>query len=160
GAGGAAASQLLTGRDIQNGSIFGKELSEKIRSKIARAGTAGAPGQQGPQGPQGAAGAQGPKGDTGATGAQGPPGPAGTNAVYVGPNWGVIDRNTEGSPVAVLRAGPVFGAAANPKPPLGIGALSLIVKDSTEKIDFGNQVDFAGNPVSGLSQVGFSYTQT
>ena len=53
-------------------------------------------------------------------------------------NWGVINRNTEGSPAAYLRSGPL-------KPPLGKGALNLTVKDGTEKVAFGNEIDtFAG----------------
>jgi hypothetical protein len=72
----------------------------------------------------------------------------------------VIDRNTEGSAVATLAGGPIFGTAANAKPPLGDGSLHIETASNQEKVSFGNQVDFAGDPVSGLSQVGYSYTQT
>lgn len=183
---GAVAASLITGQDVKNGSLAAKDLNKKLRKKINKsgtAGTAGAPGTagatgpagpqgpQGQQGPQGVAGADGENGDDGApgddgddgddgaTGATGPQGPA-TPATYVGANWGQIDRNTEGSPVSELRAGPIFGATAAQQPPLGDGSLGLVVKDGTEKVAFGNQVDFAGDPVSGLDQIAYSYTQT
>jgi hypothetical protein len=88
----------------------------------------------------------------------------------VGSHWGVIDRNTIGSAVADLRAGPygsfgVTGTAA--APPSGVGSLGIQVSDnattqspSAEKVAFGNEVDFYGNPVSGLSRVGFRVFQT
>src|SRR5689334_17342837 len=64
---------------------------------------------------------------------------------------GGITRNTIGSPVAALRNGPfgsfgVTGSAA--KPPCGTGSLGIEVSDSStslapssEKVDFGNEVD-------------------
>lgn len=88
---GAVAAQLITGKDIQNGSVKAKDLSKKVRSKLNQAGTAGtagAPGQTGPQGTAGADGAPGADGDDGAPGADGdngddgatgPQGPAGQN---------------------------------------------------------------------------------
>jgi hypothetical protein len=174
GAAGAVARDFITGKDIKNGTVAGKDLTKKVRSKLNKrgTGTAGAPGQQGPQGAQGA---QGPKGDTGATGPQGPQGPQGTNAVYVGPNWGVITRNTIGSPVADLRAGP-FGSfghtGAGAAPPFGTGSLGMAVADDSvadppggntnrqEKVSFGNEVDFFGNPVAGLTALGYRVFQT
>jgi hypothetical protein len=87
-----------------------------------------------------------------------------------GQHWGVIDRNTVGSGVAELRTGP-FGsyAVTGPasRPPAGIGSLGIQVSDnavsgspSSEKVSFGNEVDFYGDPVSGLSQAGFRVFQT
>lgn len=85
-------------------------------------------------------------------------------------HWGVITRNTIGSPVAALRNGPfgsfgVTGPAA--KPPYGTGSLGIEVADHStsltppsEKVDFGNEVDFFGTPVLGLDQVGFHVFQT
>lgn len=85
-------------------------------------------------------------------------------------HWGVITRNTIGSPVAALREGPygsfgVTGAAA--RPPFGTGSLGIEVADNStsltppsEKVDFGNEVDFYGHPVLGLTQVGFRVFQT
>jgi hypothetical protein len=85
-------------------------------------------------------------------------------------HWGVITRNTIGSPVAALRDGPfgsfgVTGTAA--QPPYGQGSLGIEVADhstslapQSEKADFGNEVDFYGNPVLGLTKVGFHVFQT
>jgi hypothetical protein len=88
----------------------------------------------------------------------------------VGAHWGVIYRNTIGSAVAELRAGPYgsFGVSGpSSRPPAGVGSLGIQVSDSAtsgsppaEKVAFGNEVDFFGNPVSGLSQVGFRVFQT
>lgn len=88
----------------------------------------------------------------------------------VGAHWGVIDRNTIGSAVADLRAGP-YGSFAftgrSAQPPSGVGSLGIQVSDNAtsgspaaEKVAFGNEVDFRGNPVSGLSDVGFRVFQT
>ncbi|MET7858232.1 hypothetical protein ABZS81_13615 [Streptomyces sp. NPDC005318] len=78
-------------------------------------------------------------------------------------HWGVITRNTIGSPVADLRDGPygsygVTGSAASP--PYGKGSLGIEVGSSAEKVDFGNEVDFYGNPVLGLTKLGFRVFQT
>jgi len=86
-----------------------------------------------------------------------------------GQHWGVIDRNTIGSGIADLRQGPygsfgVTGPAA--APPSGVGSLGIQVSDNAnsgattpEKVAYGNEVDFYGNPVSGLSQAGFRVFQ-
>ncbi len=85
-------------------------------------------------------------------------------------HWGVITRNTIGSPVAELRQGPfgsfgVHGRSA--RPPYGRGSLGIEVADDSttqnppsEKVDFGNEVDFYGDPVLGLKKVGFHVFQT
>ncbi len=88
----------------------------------------------------------------------------------VGAHWGVIDRNTIGSGIADLRPGPYgsFGVTGKPgKPPFGTGSLGIQVSGNAtnqspaaEKVAFGNEVDFFGNPVSGLSRVGFRVFQT
>ncbi|MFJ4851549.1 MULTISPECIES: hypothetical protein [unclassified Streptomyces] len=85
-------------------------------------------------------------------------------------HWGVITRNTIGSPVAILRSGPfgsfgVQGPAS--QPPYGTGSLGIAVANNSttltppsEKVDFGNERDFYGNPVLGLTRVGFHVFQT
>lgn len=85
-------------------------------------------------------------------------------------HWGVIARNTIGSPVAELRNGPF--TRFNPtgtlvRPPYGQGSLGIEVADdsttlspSSEKVDFGNEVDFFGKPVADLTRVGFHVFQT
>ena len=85
-------------------------------------------------------------------------------------NWSVIDRNTIGSPVAALRDGPsaALGGGQVTAPPFGKGSLGIEVSNptnpsvtsSTEKVAFGNQVDFYGDLVSGLDQAGFYVFQT
>jgi hypothetical protein len=86
------------------------------------------------------------------------------------PNWGIITRNTIGSAVADLRTGPYgsFGrTGALSHPPRGQGSLGIQVSDNatsqtppSEKVTFGNEVDFFGDPVSGLTRVGFHVFQT
>ncbi|MFE2064934.1 hypothetical protein ACFXDH_21480 [Streptomyces sp. NPDC059467] len=85
-------------------------------------------------------------------------------------HWGVITRNTIGSPVAALRNGPFgsFGVTGpSARPPFGRGSLGIEVADHStalsppsEAADFGNEVDFFGAPVLGLRQVGFHVFQT
>ncbi|MEU1178895.1 hypothetical protein ABZ464_14830 [Streptomyces sp. NPDC005820] len=85
-------------------------------------------------------------------------------------HWGVITRNTIGSPVAALRKGP-FGSFGVPgpsaRPPYGQGSLGIEVADHStsltppsEKASFGNEVDFYGDPVLGIDNVGFHVFQT
>ena len=61
-------------------------------------------------------------------------------------NWGVNNRNTQGSPVAELRSGPLH-------PPLGQGSLNLTV-GTGDKANYGNELDFA-NPPFDVTAVGF-----
>ncbi|MEU3612921.1 hypothetical protein ABZ725_11525 [Streptomyces sp. NPDC006872] len=85
-------------------------------------------------------------------------------------HWGVIARNTIGSPVAELRNGPFgpFGTpAAVARPPYGRGSLGIEVANNSttltppsEKVDFGNEVDFFGQQVLRVRQVGFHVFQT
>jgi hypothetical protein len=63
-------------------------------------------------------------------------------------NWGNILRNTIGSSSAILRNGP--GNA-----PAGSGSLELQTANGTSKVDFGNEVDFAGKAVSTLGAPSF-----
>ena len=75
-----------------------------------------------------------------------------------------------GSPVAALRNGP-YGSAdvldSSGRPPYGKGSLGIEVADRStsltspsERVDFGNEVDFLGDPVLGLNKVGFHVFQT
>ncbi|MEH0424550.1 hypothetical protein [Streptomyces sp. B21-083] len=85
-------------------------------------------------------------------------------------HWGVIARNTIGSPVAELRTGPFgpFGTTGTAaRPPYGRGSLGIEVANNSttlvppsEKVDFGNEVDFSGQQVLRLRQVGFHVFQT
>src|SRR5207247_6947208 len=86
------------------------------------------------------------------------------------PRWGIITRNTIGSPVADLRTGPYgsFGhTGAFSTPPRGQGSLGIEVSDNSttqsppsEKVSFGNEVDFLRDLLSHLNRVGFSVFQT
>ncbi|WP_327184205.1 hypothetical protein [Streptomyces sp. NBC_01334] len=86
-------------------------------------------------------------------------------------HWGVIARNTIGSPVAELRNGPFgpFGATGTAaRPPYGRGSLGIEVSGAAqavtptvvEKVDFGNEVDFFGKQLLGLRRIGFHVFQT
>src|SRR5687768_4399263 len=89
-------------------------------------------------------------------------------------NWGVSVRNTIGSPVAELRNG--MSSRLTPdgvltEPPFGKGSLGIEVsvypgvavgpgESKEEKVDFGNEVDFFGDPIAALNEVGFHVFQT
>ncbi|MFE4686139.1 hypothetical protein ACFRNJ_36010 [Streptomyces sp. NPDC056721] len=98
------------------------------------------------------------------------PGSASATADAHSEHWGVITRNTIGSPVADLRDGPYgsYGKRGNfARPPYGTGSHGISVADHStsnsaphEKVDFGNEVDFYGDPVLGLNKVGFHVFQT
>src|SRR6185312_10391226 len=83
-------------------------------------------------------------------------------------SWGVIYRNTIGSPVGELRDGPfVVPTTASGQPPFGKGSLGIEVADNTttlaapqDKISFGNEVDFFGDNFLDLNQVGYRVFQT
>ena len=76
----------------------------------------------------------------------------GTGPAPTAANWGVMNRNTLGSPVAELRSGPSIGPAV---PPFGAGSLNLTVGSNTEKAAFGNEVDFFDDLFGDLNAVGF-----
>ncbi len=167
----AGAANLITGHDIKNGSLRGKDLHNKtLRAKKLRPGLLAKINDGGPQG------ATGPAGATGATGPQGTGGVSigggGGGDPVTGTHWGVIERNTIGSPVAALRSGPYFlnASGSTVGPPRGEGSLGLEVSRfpsptpdptaTTEKVDFGDEVDFAGTPISSLNQVAYDVYQT
>ena len=85
-------------------------------------------------------------------------------------HWGVIARNTIGSPVADHRNGPYgsFGVTGpSGRPPFGKGSLGIAVATNStnrvppsEKAYFGNEVDFYGDNVLALREVGFHVFQT
>jgi hypothetical protein len=158
----AVANQLITGRDIENGSITGRDikrgsitsreirngsirnrdirpdiirrnrLTERLRNLIR---------QRGPQGHPGAPGAPGR--------------PGGSTPTLTSANFGGIDRAVFGSPVAQLRSGPG-------DPPSGTGSLGLLVAggpnyNPAEKIAYGIAAD---GLLSDLRNVGFAVFTT
>jgi hypothetical protein len=89
--GSAYAAVTVTGKQIQDGTITGKDVKNRSlgAAKLSAsalgslAGERGPAGPQGPAGPKGDPGKQGPTGPAGATGQQGPQGAAGvTNIEY------------------------------------------------------------------------------
>jgi hypothetical protein len=126
-----------------------QELIDRTRSGLSLGGpnTPGAQGEGGGQGPPGA---------------QGNPGQAGANgAAAVGAHWGPVARNTTGTSSTDLRNGPFVRVSATEvsAPPFGDGSLGINVAQG-QKASFGNEVDFTGDPVSGLDEVGFRVFQT
>ena len=76
---------------------------------------------------------------------------------YTGAAWSIVDRNVIGNGDAYLRAGP---SSAGSTPPLGEGSLGLRTGSGTDKAVFGNQTDFAGDPLSGINTVKYSVFTT
>ncbi|GAB2863261.1 hypothetical protein GCM10022221_73990 [Actinocorallia aurea] len=82
--------------------------------------------------------------------------------------WGVIGRNSIGSPVAELRFGPWGRTTATPAatqpPPSGRGSLGLLVAagpnpgtaTDDEKIAYGNETDFAGFRIADIRALRYS----
>jgi hypothetical protein len=178
----AAVKHLITGKQIKNHSVGGvdlknrtitlKNLKKTTINSLRGTGQVGTPTTPGAQGEGGAPGAPGAPGANGANGSNGTNGTNGSNVAGItGPNWGVIYRNTIGSPVAELRNGPFTSSAtadaSADNPPVGQGSLGLAVSvvDPTvpatrEKASFGNEVDFRGDNVEDLNAAGFYYFTT
>lgn len=68
---GAVAGQLITSRDLQDGTIRKVDLSDRLKARIDRLGLPGPQGETGPVGPAGPAGARGPSGSDGVDGVDG-----------------------------------------------------------------------------------------
>lgn len=124
--------------------------------KAARTGAGGA-GPAGPAGPEGPAGEKGEKGDKG---------DPGDGASFSTEKWGVIGRNTLGSPSAEYRVGP-YGRSdaqhykADEPPPMGGGSLGMMVDGpptaaEPEKLAFGDESDFGDMPVPELETLKYS----
>jgi hypothetical protein len=154
--GSAAAGSLITSAQIKDGTIQNKDIKQgtialnrltPAAQKAVR--LAAKPGPAGPAGPAGAKGAAGADGAPGTTlQASASPTPIPTAAPSAG-NWGVVNRNTIGSPSTFLRSGPG-------NPALGDGSLNLTVRDGQEKAAWGNEVDsFAGGLFANVTAVGF-----
>lgn len=81
GAGGAVARDLITGKDIKDGTVASADVkNETLKLKdLAPQAQEALRGQTGPPGPQGVPGVPGPAGVPGPTG---PPGPAAPGATY------------------------------------------------------------------------------
>ena len=75
----ATAALMMTGNNIRNGTVTGKDLANRTlaKKKLSKKAIASLQGRTGPAGPQGLQGAQG------AQGAPGPAGPVGPSTTYV-----------------------------------------------------------------------------
>jgi hypothetical protein len=87
--GSAYAAVTVTGKNIKDGTVTGRDVKNASLGKNKLSATAvssltGQPGPTGPQGPNGDRGAQGPAGPTGTTGPKGESGTAGPQGL-VGP---------------------------------------------------------------------------
>jgi hypothetical protein len=147
GAGGAvAAKKLIKSKQIKDGTIKLKDLNPQVQDLVNQ-GRSGTPGSTGTPG---------------------------ADAEFNASNWGIINRNHIGSAVADLRDGPhgSFSATSNIDPPFGDGSLQISVSDNAvadppgtngplqEKAAFGNEVDFLGDPMLDVDEVGFHVFQT
>jgi hypothetical protein len=64
-----------------------------------------------------------------------------------------VDRGVIGNGDSYLRAGPGI-------PPSGVGSLGLRTGSPDDRAAFGNEIDFFGDPVSGLTAIGYSVFTT
>ena len=124
-------------------------------------GQAASPGPPGPAGPPGPPGPKGDPGDQGDPGENGDPGDA---VEYEGAHWTTIHRNVMGNGEAELGAAPVgFGPPpefALQEFPVGDGALNIRTGSGEDKATFGNERDFRGSKLSGITKVGYSVFTT
>lgn len=86
---GAVAGQLITSRDIKNGTIKKVDLNDRLKTKVDRAGQPGLQGEPGPPGPEGPAG---PAGASGPPGPRGPSGADGSNGALSA--WDIYDTES------------------------------------------------------------------
>jgi hypothetical protein len=117
--GSAAAANLITGKDVKNGSLTSadikngslkkSDLSQKTRNALSGdKGDTGAPGPQGPSGPKGDSGPAGPQGEPGAQGARGPQGPAGSDGAWFPDGFFITNKS-----VGLTASGADFGPYAD-----------------------------------------------
>jgi Collagen triple helix repeat (20 copies) len=89
----------VTGRDVKNASLGKNKLSATAVSSLTGqrgpAGPQGQNGDRGEQGPAGPTGTTGPKGETGPAGPQGPPGPQGPSGIS---GWSYVTQAQRISP--------------------------------------------------------------
>jgi hypothetical protein len=83
--GSAYAAVTVTGKNIQDGTITGKDVKNRSlgKSKLSRTALSSLTGQSGPAGPQGAPGSKGEPGEQGPIGETGPQGPSGVSGYEI-----------------------------------------------------------------------------
>jgi len=116
-----AARALITGADIENGSITRADLSGRTLSSLK--------GKRGPAGRDGFTGARGPQGDTGPQGPAGPAGPVGPQGSR-GPVGDTGDQGPQG------RTGPV-GPRGDQGPQGDPGQSLVITNGPVSNMDVG-----------------------
>jgi hypothetical protein len=127
-----AATLVVTGRDVRDGSLTGRDIkngsltrADLAAGTLRSVGDPGPKGENGTAGPKGESGPQGAKGEAGATGASGERGAAGLAGAQGdrGPKGETGERGPKGDPGAsalsfidaTYEAAPAF---TNPKGPL------------------------------------------
>jgi len=161
GGGTATAAQLITGKDVKNGSLTGadledgsvgfKELTRSARNRAEKPGPQGLKGDTGAKGdtgPAGPAGQQGPKGDTGskgeagANGETGPAGPQGENGA----------AGAQGVPGAQGPAGPAGATGdtgpAGPVGPVGPAGPAGIIAPASAALTAPKVITTIGGPIN------------
>jgi hypothetical protein len=96
---GAVAGQLITSRDIQNGTIRKVDLSDRLKAKVDRLGLPGPQGETGPMGPAGPAGSTGPAGPVGPSGPSGADGADGIGRLSA---WDLYDTPNDETQVLTI----------------------------------------------------------
>jgi Collagen triple helix repeat (20 copies) len=94
--GSAYAAVTITGKNIKDGTITGRDVKNRSlgTNKLSATAVSSLSGQRGPTGPQGPKGDTGERGPAGPQGVQGPAGPPGPSGVS---GWGYV---TEGRDLA------------------------------------------------------------
>ena len=140
--------------EVENGSIKEKDIDkDTVDEFLAGGGTLGAPGTPGTNGTNGTNGVNGTNGTNGVDGA---------DATYVGANWTQNLRNTDPGADTYLGAGPAvakFPSGDLSAPPYGDGSL-ILNNDASEASHFSNEVDFFGDDVADLDEVGYTVFTT
>jgi len=123
----AAATRLLTGKDIKDGTIGTRDLSSAARKALQ-----GSTGPRGRDGAPGVAGSNGSNGANGANGLAGSNGTNGTNGVAGAPGPIIVAASNLSPSYSTPGVGGSNGSEAQAQVPLAVGytASNLIVKSS------------------------------
>ena len=148
--GSAYATVTVTGANVKDGTITGKDVKNRslgtgklsptaVSSLTGKPGPAGSQGEKGAAGPAGAtgpAGPTGPKGETGATGPAGPEGPQGSRGLQ-GPSGisGWEYRVSQGVRLGTYGVGTTQVYCSSGKKALGggLGSTGNLVSASTDR---------------------------
>jgi hypothetical protein len=160
--GSAYAAVTVTGQQIKDGTITGKDVKNRSLgagelSRTALASLSGTPGPAGPQGlkgdkgEQGARGPAGPKGDPGPTGPAGPRGPQGPAGASGVSGWQIVI--SDGIALAPGQFSVRTATCPNGKKVLGGGA-SATSAQSFARMLVSAPTDSGGGWVGGVENVG------